>query len=253
MLENKKLVLIFFLSIMLLALSCSKKAFSPEEKTSINCLLSEVSRSGDLETFVYNERGEVTVFKNQHHMFLYTYNVSTIEVSTKNYTQIYQLDANKRIVKMTDGSNFIRSFIYNIQGNLIEDRDDRFSRNGDLVVTHSTKYIWSNENMIRRETSVTYPNTPTYTSPFVSTFEYGSDLRPSNFMDEDSNIAIDRALLKFFGKQSKNLLSSMIYDAVNPMSGPNFTYKYAYDFNGNVEKVYTNNSVNPVIYKYSCK
>ncbi|WP_293302615.1 DUF4595 domain-containing protein [Pedobacter sp. UBA4863] len=237
--------LIFLIAISVFA-SCKKSSNDNDVKngTPKNCALSEViiGNNGNVK-FTFDDKGNLTAvtYGNENITSSYIYTTSTItqnsSAGSHNDMRTYLLDA-QGIIK----SQGERSFKYNSEGYLIEESY------GKTII----KYSWSNGNLSKIERSDEWGIYNT------TNLEYSSETRPSNFVDifalalrTDVRVE-DGILAKYFGKQSKNLISK-ITESYSYYRG---TYSYTKDNNGNIinmtkkdgdgrETVYT--------YKHTCK
>lgn len=240
-----KNILIFFIAISIF-LSCKKSSNSDEQKdgTLNSCTLSEIAISnGDKITFTHDDKANLKTvsYENENITSTYTYTAATIiqnsSAGSHNDTQTYLLDAQSRIKSQGN-----RTFKYGAEGYLIEEAYEQ------TII----KYNWTNGNLTKIERSDEWGIYNT------TNIEYSPESRPTDFAGifaialRTDVRAEDGMLVRYFGKQSKNLISR-ITESYSSYRG---SYTYSKDNKGNVIKMTRKDENGKEIvysYKYTCR
>ena len=234
-----KSILTLSAAMLLIVASCSKSKDEPTDEQLQDCLTSEVLIDGSTDFFTHDQNGNVLTWTHDGGLDkrTYTYNNATITMRTTGvYSETYQLSQGR-----INSSDYYK-YSYNKDGYLTEVRNE--VTNGNTIKVNSTRLTWTSGNLTKTEEL--QDNNVVGTT----TFEYSNETRPSNYIDYGFGIPYDSNLAKYFGKQSKNLISKVTSPNIDPLS-----FKYSKDANGNVTKVTTTSVGYEDIleYKYKCK
>ncbi len=221
----KKILLMAFTATVMLG-ACKKSDDSSKEElcttiSSYSGLFGNPNASSSNASFnlTYDSQGRLVSESGSGRNQVLTYETSTIKVKTteENVTSndTYTLDGNNRIIKSEgDGLTGNRTYKYDSNGYLSEIENEQGG---------TTKYTWSNGNLLKREgfdtgSSVAYETT---------TYSYYDDIATQVSLVIEQSESMNPLVFNYYGKTSKNLLKSE----------NNTSYKYDKDTKGRVTKV----------------
>lgn len=258
----KKALLMLSVISMLIVASC-KKETPKEDETKETCQMTSATvkssyngnQSSYTDSHTYDEKGRITKVKDTYgYETNYSYsNTQIIEESPLHdgsYSKsIYQLDASGKIVSAAmqytyNGNNEIYSlkYFYNSDGYLSETQDTYDS--GPNAYTTFYKYNYTNGNLT---SNVRTSNNPNSSGPKTIVIAYTNDLAPSSFFyNYDEDMPNTGILKAYFGKTSKNLISTI---------GLYQSYTYQKNAEGNVSQMIetSSSSTDTYGYTYNCK